>query len=172
MPEILLRRPDDSGEYDSTLVRFVDENSYETVTLYPTHYRNATNPMIEAIKVWLIGKLRVSRRSLYRNTWKQTQRGYYTPESEVVEKPKNEFSHTIYIGDEGYVLIFNKIGTRYFINGVMGNKAVLIAALARTIYKSCFTDDSLELDKFLMKHIHLPENVSYALENRALIISI
>ena len=77
MPEILLRRPDDSGEYDSTLVRFVDENSYETVTLYPTHYRNATNPMIEAIKVWLIGKLRVSRRSLYRNTWKQTQRGYY-----------------------------------------------------------------------------------------------
>ena len=50
---------------------------------------------------------------------------------------------------------------------LMGNKSVLMAALARTIFKSCFTDDPIELEKFLYKHINIPENVSYALENRA-----
>jgi hypothetical protein len=62
---------------------------------------------------------------------------------------------------------FNKVKTRYYVNGIMGNKSVLLAALARTIFKSCFTDDTVELEKFLYKHIHIPENVSYALENRA-----
>tara|TARA_R110000824_G_scaffold283218_6_gene471594 strand:- start:400 stop:1644 length:1245 start_codon:yes stop_codon:yes gene_type:complete len=171
MPEVLLRRADDSGDYDSTLIRFANETTYETVTLYPTHYRRANNPMIEAIKVWLTGKLKISRKSMYRQTWRENNRdrGFYTPEEKVEPEPVKaiEFSHTIYIGDEGYVILFNKVGTRYFINGMMGNKSVLIAALARTIFKSCFTDDSLELDRFLIKHIELPENVSYALENRA-----
>ena len=128
--------------------------------------------MIESIKNWLTNKLKISRRQIYGQTWKKREsRGFFTPESEkikVVEEPKTpEFSHSITIGDEGYVILFNKVGTRYYINGMMGNKSVLIAALARTIYKSCFTDDGSELDKFLIKHIHLPENVHYALENRA-----
>ena len=54
-------------------------------------------------------------------------RGYYTPVEEEPTPVKTvEFSHTIYIGDEGYVILFNKVGTRYFINGMMGNKSVLI----------------------------------------------
>jgi len=170
MPEVLLKRADDSGEFDSTLVRFGDETTYSTTQLYPTHYRRANNPMIEAIKVWLKDKLRISRKSMYRRTWNSNNRtrGYYTPVEEEPTPVKTvEFSHTIYIGDEGYVILFNKVGTRYFINGMMGNKSVLIAALARTIFKSCFSDDPLELDRFLIKHIQLPENVSYALENRA-----
>ena len=65
------------------------------------------------------------------------------------------------------MVYFNKKGTRYFINGIMGNKSVLISALARTIFKSCFTDDVIELENFLIKHIQLPENVFYAIENRA-----
>ena len=169
MPEVLLRRPDDSGEYDSTLVMFKDETTYDSVTLYPQHYRRANNPMIEAIKVWLVGKLKIDRKSLYRKSWnKRNQRGYYSPVEEEVEEPKAvEFSHVITIGEEGYMVYFNKKGTRFFINGIMGNKSVLIAALARTIFKSCFTDDAMELENFLIKHIQLPENVFYALENRA-----
>ena len=171
MPELLIKRTDDTGTFDSTLIRFEDEEKYEEVMLYPTHHRRANNPTIEAIKLWLMGKLKVSRKSLYRNTWRNRKRGYYTPISQPAEKPvikpAEEFSHAIYIGDEGYVIHFNKVKTRYFINGMMGNKAVLIAALARTIFKSCFTSDNLELDRFLVKHIRLPENVSYSLENHA-----
>ena len=152
---------------------FGGETSYRTETISPTAHRRANNPMIEAIKTWLTGKLRISRKHIYGDSWRRNRhrRGYYTPVSQTIrEEPKpevNEFSHTISIGDEGYVVLFNKVGTRYFVNGIMGNKSVLIAALARTIYKSCFTDDALELDKFLIKHIQLPENVHYALENRA-----
>lgn len=151
---------------------FGGESTYTTDTISPSAYRRANNPMIEAIKTWLTGKLRISRKHIYGDSWRKNRqrRGFYTPSREEVEAEKpevKEFSHTITIGDEGYVILFNKVGTRYFINGIMGNKSVLIAALARTIFKSCFSDDSLELDKFLMKHIQLPENVHYALENRA-----
>ncbi|QDP53562.1 MAG: hypothetical protein GOVbin556_26 [Prokaryotic dsDNA virus sp.] len=175
MPELKIKRADDSGEYDSTLVLFGGETSYRTETISPTMYRKANNPMIEAIKVWLAGKLKITRKHIYGESWRRNRRhrGFYTPNTGFVQQPEenkpevNEFSHTISIGDEGYVVLFNKVGTRYFLNGIMGNKSVLIAALARTIYKSCFSDDSLELDKFLIKHIQLPENVHYALENRA-----
>ena len=169
MPEILLKRPDDSGEYDSTLVMFKNEDSYETVTLRPQMFRQANNPMIESIKVWLTNKLKVSRKSLYQKSWNRNQRGFYTPRNDdpvEINEPVG-FSHVITIGEEGLVILFNKKGTRYFINGIMGNKSVLIAALARTIYKSCFTDDPMELENFMIKHIQLPENVFYALENRA-----
>jgi hypothetical protein len=163
MPELLIRRPDDSGQYDSTMIRFGEEGHYQTVTLYPTRYRSAVNPLIESIKIWLMGELKMSRKNLYNRTYR---RGYYRPIEEAANAPV-EFSHTIYIGDSGFVILFNKAKTRYYINGMMANKEVLISSLARTIYKSCFTEDSFELERFLIKHIQLPEMVSYALENRA-----
>jgi len=161
MTELLLRRPDDSGEYDSTLVLLNDESGYKTDSLYPSHYRRANSPMIEAIKVWLKKKLNVSRRKMYN----RRNRGYYTPESS--KKAPVEFRHKLVIGDDNFTVFFYKEKTRYYIDGLMGNKEVLIAALARTIFKSCFTDDPEELKLFMLKHIQLPEMVSYALENRA-----
>jgi hypothetical protein len=125
--------------------------------------------MIEAVKSWLSSKLKISRRNMYRNTYRRS-RGYYTPSWEQPKddiKEGEQFAYNIYIGEEGYMVHFNKVKTRYYVNGIMGNKSVLLAALARTIFKSCFTDDTVELEKFLYKHIHIPENVSYALENRA-----
>ena len=106
---------------------------------------------------------------MYRNTYRRS-RGYYTPSWEQPKediKEGEQFAYNIYIGEEGYMVHFNKVKTRYYVNGIMGNKSVLLAALARTIFKSCFTDDPIELEKFLYKHINIPENVSYALENRA-----
>jgi hypothetical protein len=161
MTELLLRRPDDSGEYDSTLVLLNDESGYRTETLYPSHYRRANSPMIEAIKVWLKNKLSLSRKKMYN----RVNRGYYAPES--TKKAPVEFRHKLVIGDENFTVFFYKEKTRYYIDGLMGNKEVLIAALARTIFKSCFTDDPDELKMFMLKHIQLPEMVSYALENRA-----
>jgi len=155
MTELLLRRPDDSGEFDSTVVRIGDEALYRTETLHSTGYRTANNPVIESIKQWLKGKLNISRRRRY-------HRGYYTPTNQVVE-----FDHKLMIGDDDFTVFFQKKGTRYYINGLMGNKDVLMSALARTIYKSCFSDEPEELLAFLIKHIQLPEMVSYALENRA-----
>tara|TARA_R110002020_G_scaffold456355_1_gene672751 strand:+ start:3524 stop:4786 length:1263 start_codon:yes stop_codon:yes gene_type:complete len=175
MPELLIQRADDSRDYDSTVVRFSEEEQYSTVNINPRSYRNANNPMIEAIKVWLSGKLRISRKNIYRNSYRRS-RGYYTPSWEQDDTTEiqegQQFAYNIYIGEDddargAYVIHFNKVKTRYYINGIMGNKSVLLAALARTIFKSCFTSDAIELEKFLLKHINIPENVSYALENRA-----
>ena len=170
MTELLIQRPDDSREYDSTIVRFSEDEEYNTSTINPRQFRRANNPMIEAVKSWLSSKLKVSRRNLYRNTYHGRSRGYYTPSWEDKKddiKEGEQFAYNIYIGEEGYMVHFNKVKTRYYVNGIMGNKSVLLAALARTIFKSCFTDDAIELEKFLYKHINIPENVSYALENRA-----
>jgi hypothetical protein len=177
MPELLIQRPDDTGEYDSTLVRFGDELSYKTETIHSRGYRRTSNPMIESIKNWLMGKLQLHRRGMYKQTWNRTQtrnrirrRGFHTPrnqEVDVIDKSPVEFRYMIHIGEEGYTVTFHKKKTRYYINGLMGNKDVLIAALARTIYKSCFTDDTIELDNYLIRHIELPEMVFYSLENRA-----
>ncbi len=169
MTELLIQRPDDSREYDSTIVRFSEDEEYNTTNINPRNFRNANNPMIEAVKSWLSSKLKISRRNMYRNTYRRS-RGYYTPSWERPKEDVREgeqFAYNIYIGEEGYMVHFNKVKTRYYVNGIMGNKSVLLAALARTIFKSCFTDDTVELEKFLYKHIHIPENVSYALENRA-----
>tara|TARA_R110001583_G_scaffold117510_1_gene268639 strand:+ start:3260 stop:4525 length:1266 start_codon:yes stop_codon:yes gene_type:complete len=170
MPRILIERADDTRTYEETYLRFSDSESMSEVKLNPRQYRRANNPMIEAITVWLNTKLGLSRKNIYNKTYRRSSsrtRGMY-PILES-EKPKinTEFSHSIYIGMRGYVILFNKVKTRYYINGICGNKSVLLAALARTIFKSCFSDDPSELDKFLVKHIQLPENVSYALENRA-----
>ena len=167
MTELLIQRPDDSREYDSTIVRFSEDEEYNTSTINPRQFRRANNPMIEAVKSWLSSKLRISRKNMYRN---RRSRGYYTPSWEEQKddiKEGEQFAYNIYIGEEGYMVHFNKVKTRYYVNGIMGNKSVLLAALARTIFKSCFTDDAIELEKFLYKHINIPENVSYALENRA-----
>ena len=163
MYELRLESADDSSNYSTTFIRINDKDNYETVRISPRGYRTANNPMIEAIKQWLTRKLGVKRDSMYRKSWRANSHWVNAER----KKETVEFTHNIYIGMEGYVIHFHKRGSRYYINGLMGNKSVLMAALARTIFKSCFTDDGLELEKFMVKHITLPENVSYALENRA-----
>jgi hypothetical protein len=159
VPELIINRADDSGEYDSTIVRFGEESHYYTYTISPRGYRTSINPVIECIKQYLLQELKITRKAQYNRSYRRN-RGYYAP-------TKKDFSHLINIGEEGYPILFNKVKTRYYVNGVMGNKDVLVAAIARTIYKSCFVDDAMELDAFLVRHIKLPELVSYALENNA-----
>ena len=169
MVRLLIKNADDTNTFQETYVRFSENGKNEEVKLYPQQYRRANNPIIESINDWLKGKLNISRKKLYRNSYRKS-RGYYTPswqQQTEVDKSTNEFSYNVYIGMWGYVIHFNKVKTRYYINGICANKSVLMAALSRTIFKSCFCDDPEELDDFLMKHIKLPELVSYAIENRA-----
>ena len=86
MTELLIQRPDDSREYDSTIVRFSEDEEYNTANINPRSFRNANNPMIEAVKSWLSSKLKISRRNMYRNTYRRS-RGYYTPSW---EQPKDD----------------------------------------------------------------------------------
>tara|TARA_R110001592_G_scaffold224032_2_gene479562 strand:- start:12601 stop:13821 length:1221 start_codon:yes stop_codon:yes gene_type:complete len=117
----------------------------------PNMYRMGHEPTIDAISDYLEGIFGTSRR-----------RSRYNSN----DNPK-EFTHIIKIGESGFICMFHKKGIRYFLNGMSASKVILIRALARTVYKSCFTKEGSELDKYLYKNIHTPENVSYALENRA-----
>ena len=51
--------------------------------------------------------------------------------------------------------------------GEMQSKDTIVTAIARTIYKSCFEKDNDKLYSYMLYHLRLPANVSYALENRA-----
>ena len=162
MPELIINRPDDTNEYDSTLVRLNEENSYCTETIHTRYHRNHSNPVISSIKDWTMTTLGMVRKKQYRNTY-WGNRGYHNP----TYSKESGFSKILYIGEGEFPVHIQKKKTRYYVNGMLGNKTVLIAAIARTIYKSCFTDDNLELNDYLVKHISLPELVSYAIENRA-----
>ena len=112
-----------------------DETYEQRITLTPSHFRQAHEPTIQAIYEFLNGVL---------NTRKRRSRYSYD-----IDKPR-EFNYVVTIGStsfsgEGLPILFNKRGTRYGINGKVTSKENLLRSLARTIYRSCFTDDSIEL---------------------------
>lgn len=154
--EILIKKPDDSNESSIAWVKFVGENDGE-LTRYdgwryhhdqnhinPSAYRYAHEPTITALNKWLESKCGLNKKGI------------------------SNFNYTIYIGKkEPLMLLFNKIGTRYHLMGEMQSKETILTTISRTIYRSCFTDNNNELYTTMLYHLRLPENVSYALENRA-----
>tara|TARA_R100000152_G_C6775219_1_gene203482 strand:+ start:928 stop:2241 length:1314 start_codon:yes stop_codon:yes gene_type:complete len=62
--------------------------------------------------------------------------------------------------------IINKTNPYYNLLGNRMTKRNLMIALSRGVYRSCFEKDGLVLTDYVFKMITLPENVSYALENR------
>jgi len=62
--------------------------------------------------------------------------------------------------------IVNKTNPYYNLMGNRMTKRNLMIALSRGIYRSCFEKDGLILTDYIFKMVTLPENVSYALENR------
>ena len=144
MVELKIMRPDDSGEYYTTEVHG-RLNSYSFNTVHPNSFRREHEPTIAAIKNWVVTALGLSRRGI------GNMNTYLT------------IGHV----DNGLKVLINKIGTRYHLMGEMAAKDTIITAVARTIYKSCFTKDNKELYSYMLYHLRLPANVSYALENRA-----
>ena len=75
------------------------------------------------------------------------------------------------IGKCKYLVCFRKIGNRYNVNGDFANLDVILKAIARTIMRSAYLNGDGEeaqeaLDDYLIRCIVVPENVSYAMENR------
>jgi len=69
--------------------------------------------------------------------------------------------------DAHVMILVSKVAPHYQLMGLRVTKKNLLTALSRTIYRSCFDEDGHSISNYLMKMITLPENVSYALENRA-----
>ena len=148
----ILSPSDDTSVSYTTSIEVVDgrDNTVDS-RINPASYRQGHEPTIDAITNYLEQFLGLNRR----------RSRYYNNDS-----PK-EFKYVLKIGESGFVVLFHKTDIRYYLNGMTSSKDILLRALARTIYKSCFTKEGIELDKYLYKNIMLPENVSYALENRA-----
>ena len=156
--EFKIYTADDTNAYHSTYVNFKSNIEYEpsyrrrrTIwdtgndSVYPSQYRHKHDPTVSAIYDWLVVKLKLK------------------------EKGIKDFSAYISIGNEDspFTMMLSKIGTRYHLMGEMQSKETIITAMARAIYKSCFNQDKDQLYKYMLHHLRLPANVSYALENRA-----
>ena len=87
----------------------------------------------------------------------------------IRELIKNSKRNSIYmrVGKANYLVAFRKDGIRYACNGMVANFDILIGALAKVIYRSCFIDDEEALDDYFVKCVELPENIQYVIENRA-----
>tara|TARA_R110002020_G_scaffold451048_1_gene664871 strand:- start:1737 stop:2906 length:1170 start_codon:yes stop_codon:yes gene_type:complete len=145
MSILKIYKPDDSGEYLETEVHTSYRYSIND-RVSPISFRSHHEPTVAALKQWVENTLRLNVRG----------RG-------------EKMSEFITIGDEikGLKLLINKIGTRYHLMGEMASKDTIVTAIARTIYKASFEDDNDKLYAYMLYHLRLPANVSYALENRA-----
>tara|TARA_R100000152_G_C6773727_1_gene201188 strand:+ start:586 stop:1812 length:1227 start_codon:yes stop_codon:yes gene_type:complete len=111
----------------------------------PSHYRNKNEPTIAGIKYYLNNYL----------AWGKKGRPNFSGQF-IIHKGANQAR-----------IHCAKTNNKYMIQGMVTNKDTALTALARTIYRSCFDSDVDALEKYCFNHILLPENVSYALENRA-----
>ena len=164
MEELRIGTPDDSGNYNITLldiikdeelskVRYNDRRRYSnndylyspSNMIYPSKYRNHNEPTIAAINQYLKERLNLNRKGI------------------------SDFNCYIKVGnaDNPFTMLFSKIGTRYHLMGEMQSKDTILTSISRVIYRSCFDEDKNKLYSYMIYHLRLPANVSYALENRA-----
>jgi len=156
--ELKIYTADDSNKYHSTHIDIDSDIKYEEAyrrryrmnwnsadSVYPSQFRHTHDPTTEAISKWLINNLKINERGV------------------------SDFNAFIKIGkiDDPFTMMLSKIGTRYHLMGEMQSKDTIVTAMSRAVYKSCFNPDKDELYKYMLHHLRLPANVSYALENRA-----
>lgn len=157
-----IHEANDSNNFYSTSIEMEGIITKE-VSIRPHRWSNESEPTIAAIVDYIkrLFGLRKQRRSRYSyhygNDTYWDDVSFNTIKSGVV----------IHIGESGFMVLFSKNKTRYSLNGRVEAKDLLLKALARTIYHSCFTKEGAKLNSILYKNLDLPENVSYALENRA-----
>ena len=76
------------------------------------------------------------------------------------------FKIGFHLPDTGIGWVVEKNDPYYTLGGIRTKKKQLLTIISRTLYRSCFEDDGSTLLKYHFKMINLPENVTYALENR------
>jgi hypothetical protein len=132
---------DDSGSYLNAIV-LVNEMPI-TVKVRPRQFRAYPEPTISAIQHSLAGQIGLHRRR------------------------SDDFIINIKIGTEGFICLLMRSKKKYSLNGIHASREVILKALSRTIFLSCFDDSGMALYNKLEKGLQIPENVQYALENRA-----
>tara|TARA_R100000353_G_scaffold35307_1_gene28105 strand:+ start:591 stop:1838 length:1248 start_codon:yes stop_codon:yes gene_type:complete len=75
------------------------------------------------------------------------------------------------VGNCKYLINMRKVGNRYMANGEFANLDTIMKAISRTIMRSAYINGEGEeaqeaLDDYFFRCIYVPENVSYAMENR------
>ena len=78
----------------------------------------------------------------------------------------DNFKVGFHLPKTGVGWIVEKKAPYYTLGGIRVKKKQLLTIISRTLYRSCFEEDAATLLKYHFKMIHLPENVTYALENR------
>ena len=92
---------------------------------------------------------------------------------QITKLVRNDPKQTLFmrVGECKYLICVRKIGNRYNVNGDFANLDTIMKGIARTIMRSAFINGEGEeaqeaLDDYLLRCIEVPENVSYAMENR------
>ena len=139
---IQIRKPNDSGQYWKTTVS-CDTFSFRSTSISSNRSGSSDGILAGISDYW---KGRIRNNSVYRYTF------------------DSEFSHLVTIGT--LPILLQKQKTRYSMNGVTTSLAEMCNVLAKVTYKSCFEDDPAKLMQYLYSSSELPENVTYAIENR------
>lgn len=160
---VRISSPDDARNlYEQT---FIVKSSYSLggpvllleVSKQRAGYAQKGEPVINSLASQLSSKL----------GWGRRKNSRYSRYSNNIRAPDN-FDVMFEMGSEPKGLILASRKTpHYELMGLRTKKKNMTTALARTMYRSCFEDDGHVLGAYVMKMITLPENVAYALENRA-----
>tara|TARA_R100001163_G_C5057528_1_gene194039 strand:+ start:263 stop:1522 length:1260 start_codon:yes stop_codon:yes gene_type:complete len=122
-----------------------------TVDIYARRQRNniSKEPTVESVHATLKSALRIP------------------------ELVKNSEKSSIFmrIGACKYLINMRKVSNRYMANGEFANLDTIMKAICRTVLRSAYINGEGEeaqeaLDDYFFRCIYVPENVSYAMENR------
>jgi hypothetical protein len=131
----------DSGDYLTTLVKI--NGVTMSCSCSPSSHRAALEPTIASIAYTMAYSLGIRQRNAC------------------------DFMKQVEIGTNGFICLVQRQNSKYKLNGMVSSRSVILNALARVIYTSCTKDDGKTLFNKLYACMHIPENVTYALENRA-----
>ena len=150
-----IRKPDDSNTYWNCKFQVLGENGNPRngIRTYDAqrYGRNGTasaDPITDGIAHILPHILGMPRR---RGRW---------------DNHDLDFSRTL-LFENGFAILVEKQNTRYKVMGKMVSKTAMLITLAKVLYVASQGAKLSKLFSVMNKHLDIPENVSYALENRA-----
>jgi len=131
----------DGGEY--MMARVKVNNTHITSHCSASGHRNALDPILASIAYNIGANLGMTRRN------------------------SMDFTSQIEIGTQGFMALVQRHKNKYLLNGIAASKQIILYTLARVIYLSCSNDEGKVLFDKLYQCLNVPENIAYALENRA-----
>ena len=159
-----IRKPDDSGERWECKFQIVDADGKErhsnNKAFEAHHTRTGMDPTTDGIVAqmpYLLG-LPPRRNSRYHY-------GHRFNENRN-EADRGQWARTL-VFENGMAILIEKEKTRYRVMGKMVNKSTMMRAIAKVMYSASQGAPLPKLFTTLMRHLEIPDNVSYALENRA-----